>query len=64
MMSIEDPERCELLKEKVLRNDTELDEEWAKGLIPMDEIKTYPGSIKGPDPEDDPETYSRWFVEN
>jgi hypothetical protein len=30
----------------------------------MDEIKFYPGSDKGPAPEDDPETYSRWFVEN
>ena len=24
----------------------------------------YPGSLKGPEPEDDPETYSRWFFEH
>jgi hypothetical protein len=28
------------------------------------EIKQYPGSEKGPLPEDDPEHYSRWFIEN
>jgi hypothetical protein len=35
-------------------------------LSPVDisEVKTYPGSEKGPMPEDDPENYSRWFIEN
>ena len=28
------------------------------------EFKEYPGSEKGPRPEDDPEHYSKWFVEN
>jgi hypothetical protein len=30
----------------------------------LSEVRTYPGSAKGPRPEDDPENYSRWFVEN
>lgn len=30
----------------------------------MEEVKFYPGSDKGPMPEDDVETYSRWFFEN
>jgi hypothetical protein len=30
----------------------------------MSEVKFYPGSDKGPNPEDDVENYSRWFVEN
>lgn len=28
------------------------------------EIKFYPGSERGPNPEDDPAAYSKWFVEN
>jgi hypothetical protein len=32
--------------------------------VPLNEVKFYPGSINGPNPEDDPESYSRWFVEN
>jgi hypothetical protein len=31
---------------------------------PEDIIKYYPGSSKGPLPEDDPETYSEWFMRN
>lgn len=27
-------------------------------------IKFYPGSSKGPKPEDDPDTYSEWFMRN
>ena len=30
----------------------------------MSEVKMYPGSEKGPDPGDDIEHYSRWFIEN
>jgi hypothetical protein len=30
----------------------------------LSEVKIYPGSEKGPHPEDDPDNYSRWFVEN
>lgn len=30
----------------------------------MSEVKYYPGSIKGPEPEDDIQSYSKWFAEN
>jgi hypothetical protein len=30
----------------------------------LSEVKYYPGSEKGRYPEDDPDNYSRWFVEN
>lgn len=30
----------------------------------MSEVKIYPGSAKGPLPEDDPKGYSKWFAEN
>jgi hypothetical protein len=45
-------------------NNTDLDYEMAQPPIPLSQIKLYPGSIKGPMPEDDPETYSRWFYEH
>jgi len=33
-------------------------------MVPDDEISFYPGSALGPEPEDDPESYSRWFFDN
>ena len=30
----------------------------------LSQIKKYPGSPKGPNPEDDPKFYSQWFIEN
>jgi len=40
-------------------------ESWADvEEIPEDEIKFYPGSIKGRAPEDDPKSYSKWFVDH
>lgn len=30
----------------------------------LDEVKIYPGSEKGPTPEDDPRAFSKWFMEN
>lgn len=32
--------------------------------IDLSEVKIYPGSDKGPEPGDDIEHYSRWFIEN
>jgi len=57
-------ELAEDLEKKILSKDTEIDIAFAQGEIPTNEIKFYPGSDKGPAPEDDPETYSRWFVEH
>lgn len=52
------------LEEKILGKHSEIDVALALGEIPIDEVKFYPGSDKGPAPEDDPEFYSRWFVEH
>ncbi len=57
-------ELAEYLEKQILSNDTEIDRLMAQGTVPQNEIKIYPGSARGPAPEDDPETYSRWFVEH
>jgi len=57
-------ELAEDLEKKILGKNSEIDIAFAQGEIPIDEVKFYPGSDKGPAPEDDPETYSRWFVEH
>jgi hypothetical protein len=41
----------------------EIDEVFASEFD-LSEVKFYPGSEKGPNPEDDIDHYSRWFVEN
>lgn len=64
MLAIEEPEIAKELKKKILGSNTEIDKALAEPDVPLDEIKFYPGSDKGPTPEDDPESYSRWFVEN
>lgn len=45
-------------------NETEIDYELSAKPIPLEQVKLYPGSPKGPMPEDDPEYYSRWFYEH
>ena len=50
--------------EYLTSKNTEVDYEFAQPPIPADQIKFYPGSIKGPRPDDDPEAYSRWFYEH
>ena len=42
---------------------------WDEPLgVPLEEldnvVKEYPGSAKGPEPEDDPKHYSEWFMRN
>ena len=56
-----DPEQAIKFREFFLSNDTYVEKGLAN-VIPDDEIEYYPGSIKGPDPEDDPEAYSKWFA--
>lgn len=63
-LHIEKPEVAEVHAKFLFSKDTHIDKEFAKPAIPIEEIKFYPGSIKGPMPEDDPETYSRWFYEH
>jgi hypothetical protein len=33
-------------------------------LVDFDKIKHYPGSSKGPKPDDDPEYFAEWYVNN
>ena len=30
----------------------------------VSQVKRYPGNEKGPNPEDDPEHYAKWFMDN
>jgi len=63
-LSIEEPELAGELSSRIFSTDSVLDKELAKGEIPIEEVKVYPGSIKGPEPEDDPTSYSKWFYDN
>lgn len=62
-MKIEDPQKAREYEEFYFRRN-EIDDMIADNNFDLDEVKLYPGSEKGPLPEDDPENYSRWFVEN
>ena len=65
-MKIREPALAAYYEEKLFkRNEVDdiLEEDWSH--INLDEIiKFYPGSAKGPNPEDDPEHYSEWFIRN
>jgi len=61
-MKLADPEKAREFEEFVFKRN-EIDDILMKPIDPS-EIKMYPGSEKGPLPEDDPEHYSRWFIEN
>ena len=63
-MHIDKPLQAEQHAKFLFSKDTEVDWALAQPPIPLEQIKIYPGSIKGPQPEDDPDTYSRWFFEN
>ena len=62
LVAVDEPEIAETMRKTIFSTDTELDEVFAMPEIPFEEIKFYPGSQKGPEPEDDPESYSKWFV--
>ena len=65
-MKITEPALAAYYEEKLFKRnevDDVLDEDWSH--IDLDKIiKFYPGSKKGPLPEDDPENYSEWFIRN
>lgn len=64
LLKIEDPKRAREY-EKFMFERNEYDDLIADNdSLDMSEFKVYPGSAKGPNPEDDPEHYSQWFVEN
>ncbi len=51
------PEKASEMDKFIFGTKSDIDEAFAV-VIPEDEIRYYPGSIKGPDPEDDPETWA------
>lgn len=61
-MKLEDPDRAKEIEDMVLKRN-EIDDILAE-KVDMSEMKVYPGSAKGPLPEDDIDNYSRWLVEN
>ena len=61
-LKITDPEAAKEY-EKYYFERNEIDEV-LNGEPDLNEVKVYPGSHKGPYPEDDPEHYSQWFIEN
>ena len=63
-LALDRPAVAERYSEFLFSKDTDIDIELAKPPVPLEEIKLYPGSIKGPMPEDDPENYSRWWYEH
>ena len=62
-LRLREPLLAEHYEEQLFSNNTQIDKELALE-IPLDQIKVYPGSVKGPRPEDDPESYEKWFIEN
>jgi hypothetical protein len=61
-LKVEDPEKAKLYEDTIFKRN-EIDEILAE-KVDLSEIKVYPGSDKGPLPEDDVDHYSKWFVEN
>ena len=61
-LKITDPEKAREYEEFIFKRN-EYDDLIA-APVDLSEVKVYPGSQKGPNPEDDVENYSRWFIEN
>lgn len=61
-MKITDPDAAKEYEERLLKKNEV--EDLLKLNYDLSEVKIYPGSEKGPRPEDDPEFYTKWFVEN
>jgi len=59
-MAETEPEQAAHLERMVLGKDVNM-EHIVNTVIPDDEIHFYPGSIKGPNPEDDPDAWSDWY---
>ena len=62
ILKMQDPERAKDF-EKFVFERNEFDDIIMKDYD-LSEVKYYPGTEKGPLPSDDPEGYSKWFVEN
>lgn len=61
-LKLEDPQKAKEYEEFLFKRN-EFDEA-ITAQVDLSEVKIYPGSEKGPRPEDDAENYSRWFIEN
>jgi hypothetical protein len=61
-MKMHDPEKAKEMENFLFKKNA-ADEVFATELD-VNEIKLYPGSPKGPEPEDDPVYYSKWFLEH
>ena len=58
-----DKQKAEDLEKLIFGRDSDLD--WAlTAKISKEEIKMYPGSSLGPEPEDDPDTWAKWYYEH
>ncbi|MFO0116141.1 MAG: hypothetical protein ACK521_00460 [bacterium] len=64
VLALERPNVAARHLEFLTSKNTDIDYEFSQPPVPPEQIKFYPGSIKGPAPEDDPEAYSRWFYEH
>jgi hypothetical protein len=62
-LKVENPVRAKEIEENILKKN-EFDDVLNEEVDVMSMVKLYPGSEKGPNPEDDPEHYSKWFIEN
>ena len=58
-----DPERADSMRKFIFSRDTAIDR-IASTIIPQEDIKAYPGSILGPEPEDDPDGWAKWYYSN
>ncbi len=62
-MKAYEPELAEEYEKEILQKN-DIDTIIQKQDYDTSEIKIYPGSINGPEPEDDPDAYTKWFVNN
>jgi hypothetical protein len=62
LLKLQDPDKAKEFEEYYFKRN-QIDDILTKHYD-MSEVRIYPGSEKGPNPEDDPENYSRWFIEN
>ena len=62
LLKIQDPEKAQEYEEFLFKRN-EYDEAIAEE-VDISEVKIYPGSEKGSQPEDDAEHYSKWFIDN
>mmetsp|Transcript_8854 Transcript_8854/g.6602 ORF Transcript_8854/g.6602 Transcript_8854/m.6602 type:complete len:126 (+) Transcript_8854:898-1275(+) len=62
-LRLENPEEAARINDLFFRRN-EVDEWYENPPDLAKEVKDYPGSIHGPNPEDDPKFYQQWLLEN